>query len=271
MPSDGSTAPSPSPPARFSDALLARPRTGWMDVTSTLGDFAIITFAVAPEALARHLPEGFAPDVVRLDDGRHVALISAVPFFDLDFRFGFAPWLRFRFGQTNYRAYVVHRGRRAVWFFGTSLATRWVAIPRHLWKLPWHRARMEWETRWDGERCRHYRLRTDGAWGAADIELEGDDAVADRLDGFADAEAAAVVLTHPLDGYFRRRDGRLGTYSVWHDRLVLRVGRAVRARFALFERLGLVAPDQTPHSVLLQRATEFIIFLPPRALPSRAR
>lgn len=253
-------------PARFAPHALARPRTGLGDVTSTLADFAIVTFAVDPDALARLLPEGFSPDVVTLDDGRRVGLVSAVPFFDRDFRFGFAPFLRFAFGQTNYRAYVWHAGRRAVWFFGTALATRWVAIPRLWWKLPWHRAPMTFDTAWDGERCIRYRLRASGAFGEAELALEGTDTPAGRLDGFADAEETRVVLTHPLDGYFRRSDGALGTYSVWHERLAPRLGSAVEARFAVFERLGLVAPGTPPHSVLLVRETEFVIFLPPRRL-----
>src|SRR5438067_1238552 len=100
--------------ARLDTALLQRPASGLADVTSTLADFAIVTFAVSPDALARHLAPSVTPEIVTLDDGRRAALVSAVPFFDLDFRFGFAPWLRFRFGQTNYRAYVWWRGRRAV-------------------------------------------------------------------------------------------------------------------------------------------------------------
>jgi hypothetical protein len=266
-----SVEPAPSRAlARIDPALLARPASGRLDVTSTLQHFAIITFAVAPDALARHLAPQVTPEVVRLDDGREVALVSAVPFFDLDFRFGFAPWLRFRFGQTNYRAYVWWKRRRAVWFFGTSLATRWVAIPRYAWKLPWHRAKMTWDVAWDGERCARYRLRTDGKWGAADVELEGTDAPLARLDGFGDREDTQAVLTHPFDGLFWRRDGRLGGYSVWHQPLTPRMGVARRARFAVFEELGLVEPDQPPHSVLLQRAVEFIVFLPPRRLDGAA-
>ena len=257
-----------SPPqlARFQPADLVRPAMRWIDVTTTLADFAIITYAVDPAALRRLLPAEFEPDIFTLADGSRRALVSAVPFRDLDFRFGAAPWLQFSFGQTNYRAYITYRGQRGVWFFGTSLATAYVAIPRYLWRLPWHPARMRFDTRWSGERCERYQLETTARWGAASVDLLGGDEPIGRLNGFADEEETAVVLTHPLKGYFYRRDGRLGTYAVWHDRLGLRRGTARRARFAVFERLGLVPPDAAPHSVLLQRATEFIIFLPPRPL-----
>jgi uncharacterized protein YqjF (DUF2071 family) len=238
-------------------------------VTTTLADFAIITYAVEPDALAALLPNGFAPDRFTLAAGRSVAFVSAVPFRDLDFRFGFAPWLKFHFAQTNYRAYVTYQGQRCVWFFGTSLATNWVAIPRYWWKLPWHPARIQIETAWDGGRCTRYRLATTAAWGSAAAELEGGDEPTGRLDGFADAEETAVVLTHPLAGYYRRRDGHLGSYSVWHERLDLRRGTVRNARFHVFEDLGLIAPGAVPHSVLIQRQTEFIIRLPPRRVTDR--
>ena len=108
-------------------------------------------------------------------DGAERGLVSAVPFRDLDFRFQFAPWLRFAFGQTNYRAYVLFRGEPCVWFFGTSLATPFVLVPQLLWRLPWHYARMRFDTAWQDERCRHYHLHTTARWGCAAVEIEGTD------------------------------------------------------------------------------------------------
>lgn len=247
-------------------AFPPRPLPHLRDVTTTLADFAIISYAVEPAALAALLPEGFTPQVFTLDDGRRVAFVSAVPFHDCDFRFGFAPWCKFRFGQTNYRAYVFYQGQRCVWFFGTSLATRWVLIPRYWWKLPWHPARMQIDTEWTGERCVRYRLATVAAWGNAVADLEGSTEPTGRLDGFADVEETAIVLTHPLIGYYSRRDGCLGSYAVWHDRLTLNRGVARHVQFEVFEQLGLVAPGSVPHSVLLQRQTEFVIRLPPRRI-----
>jgi Uncharacterized conserved protein (COG2071) len=248
------------------DFFPPRPDSRWRDVTTTLADFAIITYAVEPTALAALLPPEFVPEVFSLDDGRRVAFVSAVPFHDLDFRFGFAPWLRFSFGQTNYRAYVTYQGQRCVWFFGTSLATRWVWIPRYWWKLPWHHARIQIDTSWQGECCIGYKLNTIADLGTASADLVGTDAPTGRLDGFASAEETALVLTHPLAGYFTRRDGRLGTYAVWHERLNLQRGVARNARFDVFEKLELVKPDSPPHSVLIQRQTEFVIRLPPHRL-----
>jgi len=109
----------------------------------------------------------------------------------------------------------------------------------------------------------NYRLATNASWGKAEAELEGGDEPTGQLDGFASEEDTLLVLTHPLAGYFTRRDGQLGSYSVWHERLSLRRGAARHARFDVFEKLGLVPPGAAPHSVLLQRQTEFVIRLPP--------
>ncbi|MBN1207677.1 MAG: DUF2071 domain-containing protein [Myxococcaceae bacterium] len=246
--------------------FVPRPAIGALDVTTDLLDFALVTYAVAPEALARHLPPDFEPETFTLGDGRRVAFVSAVPFRDKNFRFGFAPFLRSSMGQTNYRAYVRYQGARAVWFFGTSLDSPWVWIPRVWWKLPWHPARMRFETAWSGERCEQYRLVTDGAWGRAELELSGSETPMGCLDGFRDEEECVLVLTHPLKGYYFRRDGTLGTYSVWHERLQLQRATVRKARFHVFEELGLTTPESVPHSVLVQRITEFIIFLPPKPL-----
>jgi uncharacterized protein YqjF (DUF2071 family) len=241
-----------------------RPDARALDVISALADFAIVTFDVDPARLAALLPDGFTPEVRTLANGSPRAFVSAVPFRNADFRAAFAPWARFAFGQTNYRAYVRRGDERCVWFFGTSLATLFVAVPRYAWRLPWHHATMRFDVRWRGDTCARYRLETRGAWGDADLDLAGTDASIGALDGFPDDEDGRVVLTHPLIGYYRRRDGVLGTYGIWHDRLDLRRANARRARFAVFEELGLVEPQSAPHSVLVQRATEFVILLPPR-------
>jgi hypothetical protein len=243
-----------------------RPAAKWCDVTTNLADFAIITYAVDPGALQALLPPGFEPDVFTLENGRDTAFVSAVPFRDQDFHFTFAPLLRFAFGQTNYRAYVRHNGRRCVWFFGTSLATPLVAIPRHLWNLPWHPVNLTFYTKWIDGCCCCYEYAASGDWGNAECELVGTTQPTGKLDGFRDHLETAEVLTHPLDGYYNRLDGTIGTYSVWHDLLQLHRAKVIRARFEVFENLGLIKPGDEPHSALVQQTTEFVICLPPRKL-----
>ena len=243
----------------------ARPPRRGLDATTGLRDFALVTFAVDAPRLATLLPAGLTPEVRRLDDGREAAFVSAVSFRDVDFRFAVAPFIRVSFFQTNYRAYVHGPdGARAVYFFGTTLDSPLVVMPSMVWGMPWHGGRTRVAAEWAGDgRCTAYRHRCTGRWGAADVHLEGTGSPAGRLDGFRDADDAAVVLTHPLDGYFRRRDGRLGRYTVWHERLRPQLGIAHRASYAVFETSGLVAPGARPHSVLLQRMIEFDVLLPP--------
>ena len=246
-----------------SSTALAMPSVGLLDVHVTLEHFAITTFAVSPEAMARHLAPGFEPEVFQLAAGPR-AFVSAVTFLDSRFRFRLLPWPRFSFGQTNYRAYVLRRGQRAAWFFGTSLDSLFVHVPRLVWQMPWHRARMRFDVTYDGDRCRRYRLETTGAGAAAELDLEGSGEPTGALDGFRDAAETAQVLTAPTEGYFARRGGRSSHYAIWHAPLVMQRARAHAARFQLFEDLGLIEPGAAPHSVLVQRATDYAIYLPPR-------
>lgn len=257
---------------RFAEALAPRRALRPGDVLTDLGHFAIVSYTVDPQRLQRLIHPRFAPDCIVDGTGRPRALVSVVPFEDQDFHFAGAPWLRLRFGQTNYRAYVTDRltGRRLVWFFGTTLDSWSVAVPRWIWRLPWHRGRIRFSCRWDvaGRRYQTYRMRTRSAWAPAALELADTGRPPERLDGFDDLEHALVLLTHPLQGCFYRRDGRLGTYQVWHARLTPSQGRCVFAAFPLLERLGLLslAEQQRPHSVLIQPLTTFAIYLPPRLL-----
>jgi len=258
---------------RFDGLRRPRPAPSWLTVETTLAHFALVTFEVEPEALRPHVHERFELECIPSAGGRPMALVSVVPFLDLDFRFVRCPWPKRSFGQTNYRAYVVDRetGAHVVWFFGTVLDSLAVQVPRHAWKLPWHRARMRFETAYDAERGRYtsYNLWTESAWAPAELELEDSGALANELRGFPDLETGLVLLTHPLTGYFHRRDGRLGSYSVWHPALRPTEARVRSASFPLLERLGLV-PDgdlSSLHSVLLQPAIDFTIYLPPHVVP----
>lgn len=253
----------------FTDELLARTPVSGRDVVAALEHFAIVSYAVPVRRVRPHVHPAFDLDCFRGPGGVPSVWVSMVPFEDQDFHFAAVPWLRFRFGQTNYRTYVIDRstGRRAVWFFGTTLDSWTVVIPRHVWKLPWHRGRVRFACNYDPTAGRYarYQMSTASSWAPVELELDDSGAPVTELEGVGDIEAGLVALTHPLLGVFYRRDGRLGTYSVWHDRLRCTSGRVVRARIGLFDRLGLVpyAEQGQPHSVLLQHRTEFTIYLPP--------
>jgi hypothetical protein len=244
-----------------------QPRSGTFDVATHLRHFAIVTLAVDPEVLQRTLHPRFMVDRIRLPHGEW-GLVSVVPFQDHDFHITRLGWPRWSFGQTNYRAYVIDRktGERAVWFFGTVLDFWGVIVPRYAWRLPWHAARIRFECNYNSGLGRYdsYRMTTRSAWAPAHLELEDSGRAPEILDGFDELESGLFTLTHPLVGFYYRRDGRLGSYSVSHDRLKPTIGRVVSARFPLLENLGLVqAGDMMVHSVLIQPVTQFAIHLPP--------
>jgi hypothetical protein len=259
------------PSLRFDTHAPPKTPPRGIDVETTLEHFVVITYFVSLDALRAHLHPRFEPLRVEHSDGQDRALISVVPFLDRDFRFACCPWPRWRFGQTNYRAYVrdCETDELVVWFFGTSLASWSVYVPRYAWKLPWHPARMHFDCRLDPETgCySRYRMTTRSRWAPANLELADDGQAVRHLPGFPDLETGLYVLTHPMRGYFYRRDGRLGSYHIWHDRLQPTTGRLERASFPLLERLKLVrdAALTAVHSVLIQPRIDFTIYLPPAA------
>ncbi|MCB9596331.1 MAG: DUF2071 domain-containing protein [Sandaracinaceae bacterium] len=243
---------------------LAMPRQGLGDVSSHLASFVITTWDVDPNSLAARLPEGLEPDVFTLDDGRERAFVSAVSFTNTDFFVRFAPFVKLTCLQTNYRAYVRRGDERAAWFFATSLGTPWVFIPRHVWGLPWARTSGRQEASWGEAGLERLEWKAEGALGAEALSLRGTGAPVGRLDGFADAAQTHEVLTAPTVGYLYRRGRTPATYSIWHAPLEMERAEASTARFEHYERLGLVEPGAAPHSVLVQRLTHYLIFLPPK-------
>jgi Uncharacterized conserved protein (COG2071) len=241
------------------DLGTPRQRHRWHHAAAELDDFAIITYRVDQDRLAALLPPGVVPQVLPFDDGGRGALVSAVAFRDRDFHFRFCPPVGMSCGQINYRAYVLVNGEPGVWFFGTDLDHPLVLLPRLLWQMPWQRARISIEAqpgRW--------HLAANDSASASHCELTVTDRPLGRLDGFADAAATVRILTHPADGWYQRRDGAIGHYSIWHEVLAARVCSPESARFPFFEKLGLITADAAPHSAVSQPTIHFDIHTPPR-------
>jgi hypothetical protein len=256
---------------RFTSAALSRPTPRGLAAETTLQHFVIVTYRVDPAVLRRLVHPRFEPDCIAAEGHGPSALISVVTFLDRDFRFVACPWPRVSFGQTNYRAYVTdtETGEHVAWFFGTCLDSISVTIPRYVWNLPWHRARMDFDCRFDESTARYtaFSVVTRSRWAPATLEVSDTGRPPRRLDGFPDLEAGLVLLTHPLRGYFHRRDGSLGRYAIWHERMAPTDGAITAARYPLLKELGLLAKEDeigSVHSVLLQRRIDFTIYLPPR-------
>ena len=224
---------------------LARPKLGRIDIRSTLKQFALI-------------------------NGQNLALLSVVPFWDADFNFvRVAPWLKWQFGQTNHRVYVIdteNNNEHAVWFFGTTLGSRLVHCAQALWKIPWHYAPYNLETD-DQEGSIHYTVG--GDWCACDIKLTNTHAPLALQDGFTSLDEMRLILTHPVTGYYYCSDSILGSYSIWHEEIPLTMGKPENLYFSLYDRLGILTPEemQTPHSIFISPEIIFDVHLPPKRFP----
>jgi hypothetical protein len=264
----------------MSFAGTPRPQPRWWHATTKLHDFALITYRVQTDHLRRCLPAEFEPTVFAFDDGSQGSLVSAAVFSFQDFAFRALPWVSLSCGQVDYRTYGNLGGDRGVWFFGTSVDSPLVALPRLVWQMPWHRGHIRIESSWEGAEAGRLRLLALGDGAAlCDLGLTGEKA--DRVDGLADIDETIEVLTHPTVGWFARgrrarlsigrihadQPSRIGRYSVWHEPMAPERADVRYARFSVFENLGLVPPVAEPHSALVQHRVCFDVHTPPQQCP----
>ena len=256
---------------KLKDYLIERPCPKGLDVLCGLKNFAIITYAVPVSRFEGIFPDRFKLDTIDLD-GETRGLISVVPFIDVDFTSAVFPFPNFTMGQTNYRIYIIDKEtkERCVWFLGTTLDSWTLAVPRFLWNLPWHSGKVSFDCRFDESSRLYdkYKMETKSNWAEASVELEQSKEDILRFPGFPDVESALVYLTHPLAGFYYRRDGKLGTYRVWHKELQVKPATLKAASFALLSKLEIVkeSEQQNPYSVLIEPINEFTIYLPPTVI-----
>jgi hypothetical protein len=247
---------------------LHRPPPRRLDIHTTLHHFALINYAVPAERLRPHIPESrFAIPEFEIN-GRPQALLSVVPFVDTDFRYiRLAPWLKMRFAQTNYRVYVIYRqtNEHVVWFFGTTLGSPIVYLARSLWRIPWYYGRYTINCHHRNGRYAQFSYRTESDWGAAEIDVLDTGQPLTLQAGFDDLEQMQLILTHPVRGFYQRLDGRIGSYTIWHQLMAMTLAQPQRLYFGLLERLRVLTKEemQQPHSIFLCPAIAFDIHLPP--------
>ncbi len=245
--------------------LLARTR---------LVHFAMINYALPAERLRPHIPtERFEIPEFQIG-GRPCAMLSVVNFLDRDFRFvRLTPFIKHHFPQTNHRAYVIDRrsGEPVVWFFGTTLGAWPVHAARLLWRLPWHRARYTFDCAYDETRKAYarYDVTIASDWCGGRIVIEDTGRPLELLEGFDSLAQMKLILTQPIEGFYWRRGGTLGRYTIWHDEIVPTLGLAKELSFSFYRDHGLLdqAELAAPHSIFITPQTEFEIHLPPRKVP----
>ncbi|KGD66391.1 hypothetical protein Y5S_00058 [Alcanivorax nanhaiticus] len=256
---------------KLEDYLTPRPKPKGIDVLCGLKHFAIITYAVPEERFEGLFPERFQLDTVEVA-GQRMGLVSVVPFIDVDFTSAVFPFPKFTMGQTNYRIYIIdtETGERCVWFLGTTLDSWTLLVPRLLWNLPWHAGKVRFDCHLNKTTGLYekYTMETSSSWAEASVELVQSEFDELEFPGFPDVESALVYLTHPLAGFYFRRDNRLGTYRVWHKALQVKPAKLKSANFKLLSNLGIVqeSEQKSPYSVLIEPINEFTIYLPPAVI-----
>lgn len=256
---------------RFRDCLIDRPKPKGIDVLCGLKHFAIITYAVPIDRFRGLFPDRFELDKIEVG-GREMGLISVVPFVDVDFTSAVYSFPKFTMGQTNYRIYIIDKetNERCVWFLGTVLDSWTLVVPKFFWKLPWNSGKVNFDCEFNEATGLYekYRMKTRSNWAGASVEITQSKTDTFTFPGFPDTESALVYLTHPLAGFYYRRDGKLGTYRVWHKQLEVKPGSLKRARFNLLTDLGIVGKEEqsSPYSVLVEPINEFTIYLPPTVI-----
>lgn len=243
---------------------------GVLDVRTHLAHFALINYALPKERLIPYIPQDRFEISEYLINGKPMALMSAVPFLDVHFHFKkIFPFLKFQFPQTNYRVYVNDKktGEPVVWFFGTTLGSHYVYLPRIGFRIPWHYANYKVDCKYNSEKSIYdrYLIESKSKWASSEIDLVDTGQYISDYTGFASYDEMKLILTHPVKGFFYRNDSRLGTYSIWHEEMKLTNANPRKLYFSLYERLGLLSKEEmlNPFSVFICPKILFEVYLPP--------
>lgn len=253
---------------RFEDVVTLRPPVTGIDVRCNPSHFSIVVYAVPVSRLLGKVPARFRLQTILLDC-REMALISVVSFLNTGFTSAVYPCPRFTMGQSDYRIYVfdTRTSTRCVWFLGSTLDSWMRVVPRYLWRMPWHKGRVSFDCSLN-EHSGHYdayKMICGSDWCDAHLELRQSESDQFELPGFPDVETGLVHLTHPLTGYYHRLDGKVGHYSVWHQRLDVKPAVVLTAEFSRLDELGIVSmsEQQYPYAVMVQPSSAFFVYLPP--------
>jgi uncharacterized protein DUF2071 len=254
---------------------LERSPAGRLHARTMLRHFALVNYTVSSEWLAKFIPsDRFEVARFNTDEGSK-SFLSVVAFQDTDFNFPrLAPGIKFTFYQTNHRAYIIEKSSQepVVWFFGTNLGSRLVNIPRWLWQIPWHFTNYTVDCRFDHATNRYekYSYNFKSKWCQGRLELRDTGEPISIMNGFTSLDEMKLILTQPLQGFYPRLDGQIGTYQVWHREMACTKGVAQNLYFSLYEKLGLLSKEemQRPHSIFLCPEVEFDVHLPPKTFKS---
>ena len=99
-------------------------------------DLMFINYALDPDRLRTLVPAELPLDLITGENGRPLALVSAVAFHVAEVRSSLLPLPRLSFNQINYRAYVNAGEGAGVYFFDVRVGSRLVTTTTSFLRLP---------------------------------------------------------------------------------------------------------------------------------------
>lgn len=227
--------------------------------------FALVTHAVPAERVRAHLPDEYELETFRAPDGSERAFVSATCFCNRNFRAYALAYPRLTFNESTYRTYVRRESKRGVYFFGRYLGRGLAAASERLFDQ--HAFLGEFEVKIDRTEKGYelYECSVSSDRGDTQFALQAVDTPPPQQP-FDSGDDLAQFITYRLHGFFTSSLGRQGHMPVGHRRMEPFAGELHSGRFDLWERMGILAPNEVlpPYSVLVQPPIPFTLY-PPRS------
>ncbi len=220
-------------------------------------NFAIITHAVPVERVRPHVPERFRIQTFDIG-GETRCLVSATCFCNTGFRYSGLPYPRMTFNESTYRVYVDYDGRNGVFFVGRYLGHPVARAAQRIFDRDVYLGDFEVETSPSDIGYDSYTCRVKSRRGETSFALSATNEARAQAP-FATADEHTYFVTHRLHGLFTSSTGAPGHMPVTHDRMKPWQGELRSGRFELWERLGILYPDEVADvfSVLVQSVIDF--------------
>ncbi|MDQ4145569.1 MAG: DUF2071 domain-containing protein [Actinomycetota bacterium] len=226
--------------------------------------FALVTHAVEAERVRARLPSLYELETFEAADGVERALVSTTCFCNHDFRPYALAYPRLTFNESTYRTYVRLGEKRGVYFFGRYLEGARAAGPQRLFARDTFLSDFEVEIDSNENGYELYSCGVSSKCGDTHFVVRALDSPRAQ-EPFESGDELAQFITYRLHGFFTSSLGCQGHMPVGHKRMRPFAGELESGRFDLWERLGILAPEEvsSPHSVLVQPPILFTLY-PPR-------
>lgn len=225
-------------------------------------NFALVTYDVPAERVARHLPDAYELETFGGPDGTR-AFVTTTCFCNLDFRTALLPYPRHTFNESTYRTYVTRRGSKGVYFFGRYLGTPVAWSSQRLMARDTYAADFEVDVKGSSEGFESYRCKAASTSGDTHLSLRAGDPPQPR-GPFNSGEEHAQFLTYRLNGYYTSSAGIQAHMPVEHPRMDALEGSLDSGRADLWSNLEIVSTDEVnePFSVLVVPGVTFRLYAP---------